>query len=99
MLGGLLISIFAGSLLGVIALLAGFGFWWSLLIYSTSGVCIFLVVAGCAVLRKTNVAGHDRKTSSIDPNPDTGMHTARAPVLVPMQQVRGIVATEARRAN
>ena len=99
MLGGLLISIFAGSLMGVTALLAGFGFWWSLLIYSASGVCIFLLVAAYAVLRGAYGARHRRANASFDPHLVREIHAARVPALAPIRQSGVIATTEARVAD
>jgi len=90
MLGGLLISIFAGSLMGITALLAGFGFWWSLLIYSMSGVCIFLVAAAYTVLRGTGATRASREIPSFDPHPVRGMQVASVPALTPVRSVRAV---------
>ncbi|MEO9575954.1 MAG: hypothetical protein ABJ263_02200 [Tateyamaria sp.] len=85
--------------MGATALLVGYGFWWSLLIYSASGVSIFLLVAAYAVLRGVDFEGRGRKDVGFDPHLVRGMHSKRAQVFVPLHQARGVVATEARRVD
>ena len=97
MLGGLLISIVVGAFMGLTSLLMGMGFWWSLLIYSGSGVLIFFLIGLAAVLRGPNAIETRQKEIRLYPSSVMDGRAAHAPVLARSQRIRtGIVATEAR---
>lgn len=97
MLGCLLVSIFAGGLMFATSLFYGFGVWWSLMAYSASGMCVFVITAALIVLNAGKTRSRQpQQVSGFEPYGTTGIHAEPAPVFTVPQHASRIVATQSR---